>query len=372
MTTDGSPPAARQAGCVGALRTSGRPADTVHEPRDTPAAIDRRAFTRTHGSRRRRVVIAGAGIAALEALLALRALAGWRLEIHALAPGEAFLHRPMSVADSFNGASVEDPDLTALLGAAHATRTVDLLRAVDARERTALTRSGERLGYDDLVVAVGAHAVPLVPGALAFRGRPDVPALREMLRDLDARRISHVVFALPAGNAWPVPLYELALVTAARIAAQRLPAQVSVVSAERAPLERFGREAGEAVAALLDERDIHLHLGASATRFRSGVLQLAGGGELRADRVVALPRLCGPALDGLPADDEGFIPIDCQGRVHGLDGVYAAGDATAGALKHGGLAAMQADAVAEAIAEQAGAAVAARPHPTVIRGLLLT
>ena len=50
--------------------------------------------------------------------------------------------------------------------------------------------------------------------------------------------------------------------------------------------------------------------------------------------------------------------------------VFAAGDATAFPIKQGGLAAQQADAVAEAIAASAGAGVHPQPFRPVLRGLL--
>jgi sulfide:quinone oxidoreductase len=58
--------------------------------------------------------------------------------------------------------------------------------------------------------------------------------------------------------------------------------------------------------------------------------------------------------------------------VPGLDGVFAAGDATAFPIKQGGLAAQQADAVAEAIAASVGADVDPQPFRPVLRGVLLT
>jgi len=51
--------------------------------------------------------------------------------------------------------------------------------------------------------------------------------------------------------------------------------------------------------------------------------------------------------------------------------VFAAGDATAFPLKQGGLAAQQADAVAEAIASDMGVAVEPKPFVPIIRGMLL-
>ena len=102
------------------------------------------------------------------------------------------------------------------------------------------------------------------------------------------------------------------------------------------------------------------------------MLTLAHGDPVRTDRVIALPRLLGPGFGGLPADAQGFLRTDDHGRVAGLEDVYAAGDVTSFPVKQGGLAAQQADAVAEAIAARLGAAIDPQPFRPVLRGLLKT
>jgi sulfide:quinone oxidoreductase len=77
-------------------------------------------------------------------------------------------------------------------------------------------------------------------------------------------------------------------------------------------------------------------------------------------------------LRASPATPEGFIPTDPYGRVEGLDGVFAAGDATTFPVKQGGIATEQADVVAQSIAALAGALVTPEPFRPVLRGLLLT
>ena len=134
----------------------------------------------------------------------------------------------------------------------------------------------------------------------------------------------------------------------------------------------FGEEAGRAVRELLSERGIALRTATRAVTARAGRLELGGGDSIPADAVIALPRLTGPAIGGLPHDPDGFIPVDSHGAVRGLSDVFAAGDATAFPLKQGGLAAQQADAVAETIAARLGAPVVAEPFRPVLRGLLLT
>jgi sulfide:quinone oxidoreductase len=93
--------------------------------------------------------------------------------------------------------------------------------------------------------------------------------------------------------------------------------------------------------------------------------------RLRFDRVVAVPQLVGPAIAGLPADADGFLPITVHAQVSGVERVYAAGDATDFPVKQGGIAAQQADAAAESIAALAGLAAPPQPFDTHIHGMLL-
>ena len=149
-------------------------------------------------------------------------------------------------------------------------------------------------------------------------------------------------------------------------------AEITVVTPEAAPLWVFGAEASEAVATLLAERGIALRTGARALAVRPGVLEIEGAEPVAADRVIALPRLEGPATKGLPHAEHGFIPVDAHGRVVGAPDVFAAGDATTFPLKQGGLATQQADAAAEAIAADLGVPITPTPFRPVMRGLLLT
>ena len=141
---------------------------------------------------------------------------------------------------------------------------------------------------------------------------------------------------------------------------------------EPAPLWVFGAEASAAVAELLSERGIELRAGVPAVAVHAGELELAAGPPVPADRVIALPRLVGPAIPGLPHAAHGFIPVDRHGRVQSLEDVFAVGDATTFPLKQGGLATQQADAAAEAIAAELGVPVKPAPFRPVLRGLLMT
>ena len=226
------------------------------------------------------------------------------------------------------------------------------LAAVDPGAQVVIDDHGERLAYDVLLIAVGARTSPGLPGAISFAGMADAPAVAETLE-----ATSRIAFVLPAGSGWSLPLYELAIMAAAELRARGATPELTVVTPERAPLWVFGADASAAIAELLAERGIALRTGARAVAVRPGELELAEGPVVLADRVIALPRLSGPAITGLPSDADGFIPVDRHGRVAGLPGVYAAGDATTFPLKQGGLATQQADAAAESIAAYLGASI---------------
>ena len=322
---------------------------------------------------RRRVLIAGGGVAALETLLALRELAGRRVRLMLLSPEREFLLRAVTVAEAFERAEARSYDLEDIVGGdEHGQLVRDSLRGVDPSARIAITSTGGRIGYDVLVVAIGAITRRPLAGTLTFCGRDDVPALRRLLDDLAAGIARSVAFALPSERMWPLPAYELALMTAAYVREQGATAEVWLLTPEEEPLELFGPSASRAIEAMLKEHGVRLRTSSAPARVRGRALALAGGGELYVDRVVTLPQLEAPRLPGLPHDAHGFVPVDAHGRVRGLEGVYAAGDVTAFPLKQGGLAAQQADCVAEAIAADLGAPVTPSPFKPVLRGLLMT
>jgi sulfide:quinone oxidoreductase len=148
--------------------------------------------------------------------------------------------------------------------------------------------------------------------------------------------------------------------------------ETAIVTHEHEPLELFGPDAVAAITKLIGERGIELVTDRYPVAFVDGQLSLAPEGHLEANRVVALPRLEGPAIDGVPTDAQGFIPTDASGYVRGLTDVFAAGDATTFPIKQGGLATQQADAAAEEIASMAGAELEPQPFRPILRGLILT
>lgn len=325
------------------------------------------------GGSRRRVIVAGAGVAGLETALALRALAGDLLTVEVVAPEQEFTYRPMAVAEPFRVGEAHRAPLGPLVRAAGAHLRSGTLQRVDPERKVAVLEHGDELPFDALVLALGTRAHEAVSGALTFRGPGDAADVAALLARATSGQLVRIVFALPAEATWPLPLYELALLTATYLDEHGTSGvEVTLVTPEARPLALFGPAASDATARLLEIAGVRLETATVPRAWKAGTLRLAGGAETAADAVVALPRLEGPPIAGLPQDDDGFVATDALGRLAGLDDVYAAGDLTRLPIKQGGIATQQADAVASAIAADAGASVEPAPFKPVLRGLLLT
>jgi sulfide:quinone oxidoreductase len=330
----------------------------------------------TRASARPRVLIAGGGVAGLETLLALRALAGDRVDVTIVAPELRFINRSMAVDQPFKPRrmrGVRLQETAAELGARWHRGALD---RVEHEQRRGITGDGDELPYDMLVLAVGArsdrewHA----DGVLTYHDGRDGPSYRLLLRQLREGRVGRLAFVKPAEPTWPLPLYDLALLTAADCAAHgRSEVELSLLTPEEEPLGIFGSPASAAIRGLLQESRIVVHTSSYGVPGQPGWLDVSPGERrMPVDRIVTLPRLVGPRLRGIPCDSDGFLHTDAHGRLAALDGVFAAGDVTAFPIKQGGMAAQQADAVAEAIAAAAGVDIDPQPFRPVLRGVLLT
>lgn len=315
-----------------------------------------------------RLIIAGGGVAALEALVGLHELAPGRLDVLLVSPSDDFAYRPLQVGEPFGFADGRRYPIDILchdLGARFAHSAVT---SVDPGAREVELAGGTRLGYDLLLLAAGAQAYPAFEDGVTF-DRESLPEdFDEVLSASDEGLAEKIAIVVPAGVTWTLPAYELALLTAGR--APRC--EVTLVTHESAPLSVFGERVGAATREILDAAGVTLHTGEQPAVVSPTALRV-GWGWIEASRVVSLPLLSGRAIQGVPHDEHGFVAVDGHGRVQGLDGVYAAGDGTTLAIKQGGLAAQQADAVARHIAAGVGAGDAPTDAARlVLRGLLLT
>ena len=318
------------------------------------------------------IVIAGGGIAGLEALIALHGHLGSTVDIELLEANTDLVERQHAVSEPFGGGPARRFDLVRIAADHGAHLRPDRLASVDTAARRVRTVRGDTLDYDALLVAVGATPDMAIPGALTFSGPRDVGAFAALLADLDARRVQRVAFAVPTSVTWALPLYELALMTGEHVRARALEdVGLVLVTPEHSPLEAFGPRVASHIWSLLAERHIAVCTHSVPLRAGPGGLIVAHREPVQAERIVSLPRLVGPWIGGLPHDGQGFLATDEHGAVLGTDAVWAAGDGTAFPLKQGGLAAQQAAAAASAIARALGADVPPEPFRPVLRAMLL-
>ena len=320
-----------------------------------------------------RTLIAGGGVAALEAALALRDLAGDRVSITLLAPEPEFVYRPMRVREPFGYSVAKTYDVAEIARDLGADFVPDAFKRLDAENSTVHTEQGARIGYDALLLALGARLRPAFGHVVTIDDGQIDEQLHGLIQDVEGGYVRSLAFVAPSPMPWPLPIYELALMTARRAYDMGIELSITIVTPEDAPLAVFGKTVSEAVNGLLDSRGIETILSAHSEVPEPGQVSIhPGNRSLHADRIVALPQLFGPSTPGVPGGAEGgFIPIDAHCAVPHLERVWAAGDATDFPIKHGGVASQQADTAAQAIAALAGADVEPKPFHPEIHAVLL-
>ncbi len=319
-------------------------------------------------SERLDVVVAGGGIAGLETLVALRGLVGHGVALTLVAPEDDFTLRALDVFEPFGLGAAHRYPLADVAADLDADFHRDTVARVDCDQRRVRLASGTELAYDALVLAVGAFPYPAFEHGTCFARAFDPEAFDEVLADLRAGLAERVAVVVPPEAPWTLPAYELALMIAAFVEQS----QVTVVTPEHEPLSAFGAPAGELVRGELGAAGVELITGVSADVPHPSVVQLTRDARLSCERIVHLPLLSGPNTPGVTCDDRGFIIVDDGFHVRYADDVFAVGDGAVGAYKQGGLAAQQADAVAEQIAWRVGVDHPPRPYRPVLRALLRT
>jgi sulfide:quinone oxidoreductase len=247
----------------------------------------------------------------------------------------------------------------------------DSVTAVDPLLRHVTLRSGAQLAYDHLLVATGAVTYPAFAHGVSFDRPAEPEAFDVLLDDLDAGLASTIAVVVPEGVTWTLPAYDIALMLRQHADLRGLDLSITVVTPESLPVQAFGLTAAREVAAVLEAARVETRLDATAVVMSDQAL-MAGGRWMTVDRIVALPRLAGPRLRGLPCDGSGFVVVEEDGVVPGCADVYAAGDGTTAPIKQGGLAAHQADLVARAIARRLGAGHVRDAELPSLRGVLMT
>lgn len=317
------------------------------------------------------VVVAGAGIAGLEFAMALADMAGERARITVVAPEGHFVLKPLVVREPFGGPGLERHQLRPVLERIGAEQVLDAVTRVDPARKTVTLRGARSLPYDYLAICIGGLARPAFTSALTFWSTSARMPVDDLLAKAESAASRTLAIVVPPATTWPLPAYELALMLRRRAEELALTPRIAVLTPESAPLGIFGAQSSAAVAGRLAAREVEVETGVHVVE-EGRELVRDGGAPIDAGSVIALPRIDGPAIPGLPSQRGGFIPIDEHCRVVGLADVYAAGDGTTFPIKQGGIASQQADAAAEHLAATLGAPIEPTPFRPVLRGELLT
>ena len=181
-----------------------------------------------------RVVIAGGGVAGLETLLALHALAGDRVELTLVSATPDFVYRPLAVAEPFALGAAHKTPLADAARAVGATLVHASLTAVDVANQTVRLGDGETLAYDALVLATGAAPEPAFGDANVFNWDDTcgAEAVGGLLRDLEEGYSQRLAIVIPPGPGWPLPAYELALLISSDARGMGMAPEITLVTPE--------------------------------------------------------------------------------------------------------------------------------------------
>src|SRR5215207_110369 len=187
-----------------------------------------------------RVVIVGGGVAALEAMLALRAMAAGRAAPLLVSATDEFVYRPVFTGEPFGLGHPRRYRLADLCGPLGVDVVIDKVTEVLSDRRAVRTDGGRVLDYDALLVATGARAYPAFDTGVTFERELSAEDFDDVLVDVTEGFVPRIAIVVPDGVSWTLPAYEVALLTA-DWAERRHPDQtcVTLISHEPASLAQF-------------------------------------------------------------------------------------------------------------------------------------
>ena len=242
--------------------------------------------------------------------------------------------------------------------------------------RSSTQATEERVEYDALLVAVGARQVEPYEHVATFRDADADATYQGIVQDVEEGYSRSLAFIQPVGPVWPLPLYELALMTAERAESMDIrDLELVLVTPEARPLAVFGTAVSDVVSNRLERAGVRVYCNSLAKVPATRRLLIEPQGVELHPGADDHDAACRGTVDSRPGGRgaQGFIPIDKHCSVPGTGGrVFAAGDAANYPIKHGGLGAQMADAAAAAIAVLAGSQTKAPAFNPIIRGKLLT
>jgi sulfide:quinone oxidoreductase len=284
-----------------------------------------------------RIVILGAGFAALTAVRELRRRSP-QARITLVAPKAEFVYLP-SLIWVPTGIR-QGKDLILPLESFFRDHAVEFVAArvtgLEAGGRTVVTDQG-KIENDALLVATGGRFIKKLPGiehALTLcEGVASAEAIRDRLAAMDSGRIAlgfggnpNEPSAMRGG-----PMFELlfGIDTWLRRQGKRERIELTFFNAAAEPGKRLGEKAVSGLLAEMARRRIDTHLGHKPLSFSAQGVATEGG-HINADLILFMPGLTGPIWapeSGLPLSPGGFFKADGHCQVEGAERVFVAGDA---------------------------------------------
>ena len=197
------------------------------------------------------VLIAGGGVAGIEALLALRDLAGDRVEVTLVAPSPDFIYKPLTVEAPFSSEPPIQLDLPALVEESGGTFVQKGVRRLDPDAETVELDDGSSLGFDAAIVCIGAKPRVAFGHAETLRTSGEPIDIDGLLRTAAEHESGRIAFVVPPTGSWPLPVYELALMAERRARELSVEVGITIRTPEPEPLRRVRphRERGHRLAA---------------------------------------------------------------------------------------------------------------------------
>jgi len=284
-----------------------------------------------------RIVILGAGFAALTAVRELRKRSP-KARICLVAPKAEFVYLPSLIW--IPSGLRKDSDLILPLESFLKDHAVEFIagRVTGLKDggRTVVTDVGE-IQNDGLIIATGGRFIKKLPGiehALTLcEGVASAEAIRDRVNAMQSGRIAlgfggnpNEPSAMRGG-----PMFELlfGLDTLLRQQGKRNKIELTFFNAAAEPGKRLGEKAVTGLLAEMAKRRIDTHLGHKPLSFSEKGVDTEGG-HVNADLILFMPGLTGPAWAGeagLTLSPGGFFKADEFCRVEGTEKVFVAGDA---------------------------------------------
>ena len=284
-----------------------------------------------------RIVILGAGFAALTAVRELRKRAP-KARLTLVAPKAEFIYLPSLIW--IPSGLRKGSDLILPLDRFLKDHQVEFVagRVTGLRDggRTVLTDAGE-VQNDALIIATGARFIKKLPGiehALTLcEGVASAEAIRDRVNAMQGGRIAlgfggnpNEPSAMRGG-----PMFELlfGLDTLLRRQGKRDKIELTFFNAATEPGKRLGEKAVTGLLQEMAKRRIDTHLGHKPLSFSEKGVDTEGG-HINAELILFMPGLTGPAWApeaGLKLSPGGFFQGDEFCRAAGAEKVFVAGDA---------------------------------------------